>query len=85
MNIAYIVPSFANTAPVKIISYLIEILKNKHNIEIYYFKEKNGFDFDVKYKKISFFDKIDFDNYDIIHSHGVISDAYIYWNKSKCD
>lgn len=84
MKIAYIIPSLANSGPVKVVYQLVEELLKEHEIVIYYFKELPNRElllFSVPTKQIGFFEKIDFDQYDVIHSHGLIPDTYVWWNK----
>ena len=83
MNIAYILPSLANKGPVKVVYELMHKLQDMHNIEIFYFTENNELDFDVPVHYISFFQGIDFDKYDIIHTHGIRPDAYIFFHNKK--
>lgn len=83
MKIAYLVPYIAQSGPLNVVKYLCKELKNEHNIDVFYFKDINNGVFPVETKRIGFFEKIDFNYYDIIHSHGVFPDAYIWWhNKS---
>ena len=83
MKIAYLVPYIAQSGPLNVVKYLCKELKNEHNIDVFYFKDINNGIFPVETKRIGFFEKIDFNYYDIIHSHGVLPDAYIWWhNKS---
>lgn len=83
MHIAYILPSLANRGPVKVVYELVQQLQDEHNIEIFYFTENNELDFDVPTYHISFFQDIDFDKYDIIHTHGIRPDAYIFFHNKK--
>jgi len=81
MKIAYLIPYITNSGPVNVVRYLCDELKENHEIDVYYFKNIVNTDFPVKTKKIGFFEKIEFDQYDIIHSHGVLPDAYTFWHK----
>jgi glycosyltransferase involved in cell wall biosynthesis len=83
MKIAYIVPSLIRSGPIKVVHMLIEELKNNHEVEVYYFKDitdRELLHFDVLTYKINFTKKINFDKYDIIHSHTIVPDAYIWWH-----
>ena len=90
MKIAFILPKLVNQAPVLVVKDLIDQIKDKVSlIEIYYFDGENELGFECACHKISFFDKIDFDKYDIIHSHMLRPDLYIWRNrkhikKAKC-
>ena len=81
MKIAYLVPYIIQCGPVNVVYYLCNELNKEHEIDVYYFKDINKLEFPVPTHKISFFEKIDFDNYDVIHSHGVMPDAYVWWHK----
>ncbi len=85
MKIAYIVPSLIRSGPIKVVHMLIEQLKSNHEIEVFYFKDitdRELLHFNVPTRKIRFGEKIDFDTYDIIHSHTILADAYV-WRHAK--
>lgn len=81
MKIAVILPSLINKAPIQVALDIVdELVKNGCQVDIYYFK--SIIDFDCKNRcKISFFTSIDFNSYDIIHSHTFIPDLYIWFNR----
>lgn len=82
MKIAFILPSLANKGPIVFTKYLIEALKDKVDyIEVFYFKDIIELDLGVPTKQISFFDKIDFDNFDIVHTTMIKADLFSWWNK----
>lgn len=83
MKIAFILPSIANRGPIVFTKYLIDGLKAKvENIVVYYFNEtKNPINLGVPTKKISFFEKIDFSHFDIIHSTMLKPDLYLYYHR----
>ncbi len=85
MKIAYIVPSLIRSGPIKVVHQLVEALQKEHDVEVYYFKvpqrEKLKFDAPVHY--IGFREVIDFDAYDIIHSHTILADAYVWYHRKK--
>ena len=86
LKIAYIIPSLVQTAPMKIVHSCIRQLKHRTEIHLYYLKESSGkksLEFDLLSQKCSFFNAIDFDNYDIIHSHGVLPDLYVRYHRKK--
>lgn len=90
MKIAFIVPKLANQGPTIVVRDLIGQIKNKVQlIEVYYFDEGDEIEFPCNTYKISFHKKINFDNYDIIHSHMLRPDLYLWLNrnsikKAKC-
>lgn len=84
MKIAYIVPSLATTAPVFIAKHLSDYFLSKGNhIEVFYFDNKFGTKFKCKTTKIKMSEPIDFDSFDIIHSHMMRPDKYIAKFSSK--
>ncbi|MBD3789203.1 MAG: glycosyltransferase family 4 protein [Campylobacterales bacterium] len=83
MKIAYLVPYIAQSGPVNVVKYLCRELKKKHDVDVFYFKDIKSIEFPVKANRIGFFEKIDFDAYDIIHSHGVVPDAYVWWHRKS--
>lgn len=85
MKIAYIVPSLAKSGPVKVVHQLVKMLSKEHTIDVYYFNvpaNRELLIFDAPTYRISLFDKIKFDKYDIIHTHGLKPDAYIWWHQN---
>jgi glycosyltransferase involved in cell wall biosynthesis len=84
MKIAFILPSLANKGPIVFTKYLIEGLKSKVDyIEVFYFKDIVELDLGVPTKQISFFEKNDFDNFDIVHTTMIKADLYSWWNKKR--
>ncbi|NOR55351.1 MAG: glycosyltransferase [Sulfurovum sp.] len=88
MKIAYIIPSLAKSGPIKVVHQLVENLFKDYEIDVYYFKtpmNREILSFDVPVYNIKFSDKIDFNDYDIIHSHGVLPDAYVWWHRKAIE
>ena len=85
MKIAYIVPSLIKSGPIKVVHQLVETLQSEHEIELFYFKspDREQLHFNVPTHKIAFRDEIDFDRFDIIHSHTIMADAYVWYHKNK--
>lgn len=82
MKIAFILPSLANKGPIVFTKYLIEGLKEKVDyIEVFYFKDIVELDLGVPTKQISFFEKINFDSFDIVHTTMIKADLFSWWNK----
>lgn len=78
MKIAYIVPSLAATAPIFIAKRLSDYFLSKENeVQVFYFDAKYGTDFKCKTSQIKINEPIDFDSFDIIHSHMMRPDKYI--------
>lgn len=83
MKIAFILPSLGNNGPILIAKYLITNLIKEHNVDVYYFDERIELDFPCPTIKINFIKAIEFNKYDIIHSHMLRPDLYIYFHRSK--
>jgi glycosyltransferase involved in cell wall biosynthesis len=81
MKIAFILPSLANKGPIVFTKYLIESLKGKADyIEVFYFRDIVELDLGVPTKQIGFFEKIDFDKFDIVHTTMIKADLYSWYN-----
>lgn len=82
MKIAFVVPSLVNKGPIIVVHNLVTFLKDKVDvIDVYYFDdtpESSMLNFDCKLYKIRKSDKFDFNKYDIIHTHTLRADVYIY-------
>ena len=78
MKIAYIVPSLINQGPIIMLQSLVNNLIDKVDlIEVYYFDENNVVPFPCRTYKISYDCPINFDQYDIIHTHTFRPDLYV--------
>jgi len=84
MKIAFIVPSLINKGPIIVVDTIIKNLISKvEQIDVYYFDDKKGIDFICPTHKITMDMPIDFDQYDLIHSHMYRPDKYVNKWKSK--
>lgn len=84
MKIAFIVPSLANKGPIVVVDTIVRNLINKvDQIDVFYFDDKFGVYFICPTHKIDFGTPIDFDHYDIIHSHMYRPDKYVCKWKNK--
>jgi len=84
MKIAFILPSLAKKGPIIVVKDIVDNLVTNpivQNIVIFYFDEKVEVNFPCETKRISFKDKIDFDYFDVIHSHMIRPDLYLFKNK----
>lgn len=83
MNIAYIVPSLDAKGPIIVTKLLSDyFVKNGHNVIVYYFDEIIQLKFNCRTERISFKERIDFDSFDILHSHCIRPDMYLKkWRK----
>ena len=87
MKIAFIIPSLINEGPVIVTKDIIEGLIDKVNlIDVYYFDEReNTLSFPCNTYRISFFQKIDFNKYDVVHTNMLRPDLYIWYHRKKTD
>ena len=84
MKIAYIVPSIVHSGPIRVVEHLINGLSKNDEVDLFYLEERNDrqlINFGNRAQKIDFFEAIDFDRYDIVHSHTIKADAYLRWHK----
>jgi len=83
MRIAFILPSLEKKGPVIFTKYLVQALKGKVSyIKVFYFREIVELDFDVPVERIRLYQKMDFDSFDIVHSHMLKADLYCFcWHK----
>lgn len=78
MKIAYILPSLINKGPVIVAHTIIKnILDKVDKIDVYYFDDDLVLEFPCTTYKLDMNVPIDFDKYDIIHTHGFRPDRYI--------
>jgi glycosyltransferase involved in cell wall biosynthesis len=83
MRIAYIVTALSDRAPVKVVATLTRKLAEHHKVDVYYFDDIVEVDIDARIHRIRFSMPIDFDAYDIVHSHGIRPDAYVWWHQNR--
>lgn len=82
MRIAMIVPSLANKGPVIVAKDLCEQFeKIGHKCIVYYFDDIHGLTMPCETKRISLVDKINFGDWDIVHTHGLRPDLYVRLHK----
>lgn len=81
MKIAIIVPSLDNKGPVIVANDLCKYFVDKgYYCHVFYFDENNSLDFPCEKTKINFFSKIDFSKFDIIHSHCLKPNLYLWFH-----
>jgi len=84
MKIAFILPSLINKGPIVVVYNIVKYLKDKVDlIDVYYFDEASSIlNFDCNTHQINKSVPIDFDKFDIVHSHTLRADVYVYkWRK----
>jgi len=88
MKIAYIVPSLANKGPILVVKDLCEYLISKgHECKVFCFDNIQELKMHCPIERVSFKHKIDFTNWDIIHSHMLRPDLWVFVHKpwiKKC-
>lgn len=87
MRICYIIPSKVKFGPNLVVLDLVKLMQERgHEVKVFYFDEVENealIDFPCEIEKISFMHKIKFDDYDVIHSHCLRPDAYIWLHKPR--
>ncbi len=85
MKICYLVPSITQKAPVLVALDLArEMSFLGHDVTVYYFDDVDSdihLPKNVDFIKISFFEKIDIESFDIVHSHMLRPDLYVFFHK----
>lgn len=86
MNIAYIVPKLANKGPVIVVKELVTVMtKHNHKCKVFYFDQGCEISMPCEVEHISMYKGFDFNSFDIIHSHGLRPDFYVFMHKPlKC-
>lgn len=84
MKIAYIIPSLRNQGPIIVVKSLSDyLLQHGCEVDVFYFDNFLGMSFNCTTRRISMNEPIDFDKYDIIHSHCLRPDKYVVkWRKN---
>lgn len=87
MKLCFILPSLSAKGPNFVARDIINGILDKSNdykIDVFYFDSNDGdaiIEFKVPVKRISFFQKINFNEYDIVHSHMLKPDLFVFYNK----
>lgn len=86
MNIAYIVPKLTNKGPVIVVKELVSMMtRHNHKCKVFYFDEGVEMSMPCETEHISIYRSFDFNSFDIIHSHGIRPDLYVFMHKPlKC-
>jgi glycosyltransferase involved in cell wall biosynthesis len=86
IKVAFIVSALANRGVISYVKDLSEELTKKNcDCSVYYFDEKVDLRFNCHSERISIFHKIDFNSFDIIHSHSLRPNLYIFLHRKKSD
>ena len=80
MRVAYLLPSLERCGPVTMVHTLIRALQPGMEITVYYFRERADrprHRFPVPTRRIALWERLPFERYDLIHSHGLLPDLYL--------
>lgn len=84
MRIAQIIPSLLPTGPVNVALDLHALLLEKgHEASIFYFDDKPDGKNTLRAQRISFKQKRNWEQFDVVHSHGLRPDIYVRRNLSR--
>lgn len=86
MKIAIILPALVNQGPVTVAKDIVcGILEKNSEIEftVFYFDKNPQIEFPCKCINISLWEKIDFSSFDVIHSHMLRPDFFVWWNRKR--
>jgi glycosyltransferase involved in cell wall biosynthesis len=84
MKVAFIIPALANKGPVLVVKDLVSgLAKRGVQCMVYYFDDIHEIEMDAPTEQIKFRKRIPFDNFDVVHSHGIRPDAYVFFHKPK--
>lgn len=85
MKIAFILPSLINTGPIVVVHNIVNHLKDKVDlVDVYYLDDDSStLNFECNVFKIDKLNPVKFDDYDIVHSHTLRADFYVYKRRKK--
>lgn len=84
IKIALIIPKLVNKGPVIVAKDIVDSLSTKDIIfEVFYFDDVKEVEFACVTKKINLFTKINFNDYDVVHTHMLRPDFYIWLHRRK--
>ncbi len=82
MRVAIVVPSLLPTGPVRVALDHAQGLRDRgHFVQLFYFDAKPGAATDPFAQPIKFFKSIDLRNFDVVHTHGLRPDAWLWWHR----
>ena len=79
MKVAHILPSLAHAGPILISKSIVDELISVIDIDVLYFTDLVETNFKANIEKIKLNRKIEFNKYDIIHTHMLRPDFYIFF------
>ena len=84
MRILFILPSLSKQGPVVVAYELVtKLVEHGHDCTVDYFdtKENNVLSFPCRTKRICLYYKMNFDDYDVVHTHGLRPDLFLFMHK----
>lgn len=82
MRIAYILSSLANSGPIIVAHDLAELMvAHGHDVKVFYFDDKVGLDFPCPTIRIKMTSRLRFDDFDVVHCHGLRPDLFVSLHK----
>jgi glycosyltransferase involved in cell wall biosynthesis len=83
IKVAIIIPSLANTGPIIVAQNIISQLQYEVDFHVFYFDDIKELQFNCPCTRINFLSPPNFDDFDIIHSHMLRPDCFVWWHKRK--
>ncbi|MBE6304297.1 MAG: glycosyltransferase family 4 protein [Bacteroidales bacterium] len=88
MNIAYFITSTANAGPINVVLDLVKVMVlHGHQCSVFYFKNKSEdkrFSSHCYCQRINLLTNIDLSEFDVVHSHGLMPDLYLFMHLPLC-
>jgi L-malate glycosyltransferase len=86
LKVAFIVSALVNKGVISYVQDLAyELIKKDCECHVYYFDEKAETQFNCYTERISLYHKINFNSYDIIHTHGLRPNLYVFLHRRQND
>ncbi|MES2381205.1 MAG: glycosyltransferase [Bacteroidota bacterium] len=83
IKVAIILPSLANTGPIIVAQNIVSQLHHEIDFEVFYFDDIRELQFNCPCTRINFFSPLGLNDFDIIHSHMLRPDCFVWWHKRK--
>lgn len=83
IKVAVILPSLANTGPIIVAQNIVNQLQHEVDFHVFYFDDIQELQFKCPCTRISFLNPPGFNDFDIIHSHMLRPDFFVWWHKKK--
>jgi len=85
MKVAFILSRCSHLGPFVVARDIVKNIQHKaETVHVFYLREsEDKLDFEVACRKIAFTQSINFGDYDVVHSHGFVADAYVYFHRGR--